>query len=171
MATVLRALRAAVDSAERPDFDDLREMLFYLDDVSARARHADECELLFPRIRERCPVLRPVLDRLEAERERSENAVRELEHALTAWQLMGDSRREDFRALARGFANGLLGHLEVAKNYVLSVAGDFLSPADWHAVDEGLRRRRGALAEHMARGHRELYSRIVARHPPASRHP
>jgi hemerythrin-like domain-containing protein len=171
MATVLRALRATVQSAERPDFDDLRAMLFYLDDVPMRAHHADESELLFPRIRERCPALRPVLDRLEAEHERNESAVRDLEHALMAWQLMGDSRREAFRALAHVFATAALGHLEVAKNYVLSVAGDFLSASDWHDMDEGLRRRRSALAEHTARGHRELYSRIIARHPPASRQP
>jgi len=171
LATVLLALRTAVESTGEPDFDDLRAMLFYLDDVPARAHHADESELLFPRIRERCPALRPVLDRLEAEHERSEGAVRELEHALNAWQVMGDSRRDTFRLLAHAFATLYLGHLEVAKNYVLSVAGDFLSCADWRELDEGLRRRRDALAETMARGHRELYSRIVARRSTASRHP
>ena len=66
LAAVLRALRDAVERAGRPgsapDFDALRAMLFYLDEMPARVHHASESELLFPRIRERCPALRPVLD-------------------------------------------------------------------------------------------------------------
>ena len=59
LATALRALRAAADHGASPDFDRLRAMLFYLDDVPARVHHVTESELLFPRIRERCPALRP----------------------------------------------------------------------------------------------------------------
>jgi len=65
LATVLRALGDSVEqarrSARRPDFDELRAMLFYLDEMPARMHHASESELLFPKIRERCPALRPVL--------------------------------------------------------------------------------------------------------------
>lgn len=165
LATVLRALRAAADQGGRPDFDRLRAMLFYLDDVPARVHHVTENELLFPRIRERCPALRPVLDRLELEHERGESAVRDLEHAVTAWQLMGDERRESFQLLAHAFAATYLGHMEVEENYVLPVAGDFLTAADWRELDEELRGPRGAHNDTLARGHRELYSRIVASHP------
>ena len=49
------------------------------DDVPAQLHHASESEVLFPRIRARCPALRPVLDRLEALHERSDIAVRELQ--------------------------------------------------------------------------------------------
>src|SRR6516225_4582072 len=102
LATVLLALRQAVDaccsSGAIPDFEGLRAMLFYLDEVPARVHHTTESELLFPRIRERCPALRPVLDRLEAEHARGETEVRELERCLTAWQLMGDARRDRFQS-------------------------------------------------------------------------
>ena len=165
LTTVLRALRPATERAGRPraepDFDQLRAMLFYLDDVPARLHHASESELLFPRIRERCPALRPVLDRLEGEHERGDSAVRELEHGLTAWQVMGDSRRESFRMLVHAHTTTYLGHIEVEERYVLPVADDFLSAADWRELDEGLRGRRGALTEALARSHRELFSRIV----------
>jgi hemerythrin-like domain-containing protein len=175
LATVLQALRDAADQARRPrsapDFERLRAMLFYLDDVPARLHHTSETELLFPRIRERCPALRPVLDRLEAEHERSDAAVRELEHALTAWQVMGDGRRESFRMLVHAYTATYLGHIEVEESYVLPVASDFLSTADWLELDEGLRGRRGALAEDSARGHRELFSRIVGSPFPVLKHP
>ena len=172
LATVLLALRRAVEDAcgstggEVPDFEGLRAMLFYLDEVPARVHHVAESELLFPRIRERCPALQPVLDRLEAEHERGGTDMRELERSLTAWQLMGECRREHFRSLVHTFTRDYLGHMEVEENYVLPVAGDYLSAADWRELDDALRRRRGALTEALARSHRVLYERIVANQSP-----
>ena len=166
LATVLLALRQTVDAccgcSATPDFEGLRAMLFYLDEVPARVHHAKESELLFPRIRERCPALRPVLDRLEAEHARGETAVRELERCLTAWHLIGDGRRDHFQSLVHNFTRLYLGHMEVEENYVLPVAGDFLSAADWRELDDALRRQRGALTEALLRSHRVLYDRIVA---------
>jgi hemerythrin-like domain-containing protein len=165
LITVLRALQVATEHLgphAEPDFERLRAMLFYLDDMPARVHHASESEFLFPRIRERCPALRPVLDRLEAEHERSDAAVRELDHALTAWHGMGDSQRASFRMVAHTHTTTFLGHIEVEESYVLPVAGDFLTATDWHELDEALRGRRGELTETATRSHRELFSRIVA---------
>jgi hemerythrin-like domain-containing protein len=168
LAAVLRALRDAVErtgkSGRAPDFDELRAMLFYLDEMPARVHHASESELLFPRIRERCPALRPVLDRLEAEHERGESAVRELEQALTAWEVMGEARRESFELLVRTHINVYLGHMEVEESYVLPVAVDFLSPADWRELAEALTRQRSELGASMAQSHRALFARITANH-------
>jgi hemerythrin-like domain-containing protein len=103
-------------------------MLFYLDEMPARVHHASESELLFPRIRERCPALRPVLDRLEAEHERGDAAVRELEARPYGLAGMGDSHRASFRAGGTYTHHNYLGHMEVEESYVLPVAGDYLSP-------------------------------------------
>ncbi|MGQ2999415.1 hemerythrin domain-containing protein [Variovorax sp.] len=167
LATVLRALGDSVEqarrSARRPDFDELRAMLFYLDEMPARMHHASESELLFPKIRERCPALRPVLARLEAEHERGESSVRELEHALTAWELMGEVHRESFQLLLQTHATVYLGHMEVEESYVLPVAADYLSPADWRELAEALARQRGDTDAAMTQGHRALFARITAR--------
>ncbi|WP_398497033.1 hemerythrin domain-containing protein [Variovorax sp.] len=167
LATVLRALGDSVEqarrSARRPDFDELRAMLFYLDEMPARMHHASESELLFPKIRERCPALRPVLARLEAEHERGESSVRELEHALTAWELMGEVHRESFQLLLHTHATVYLGHMEVEESYVLPVAADYLSPADWRELAEALARQRGDTDAAMTQGHRALFARITAR--------
>ncbi len=171
LATVMRALRQAVDHARTaggpPDFEAMRAMLFYLDEVPARVHHANESELLFPRIRERCPALRPVLDRLEAEHGRGESSVRELEHALGAWQVMGAERLEAFDLLLHAYAEGYLGHMQVEESYVLPVAMDFLSEADWRELDAAFQRQQGALTDTVSRAHRELYARIVANHSPS----
>ncbi|NDZ18150.1 hemerythrin [Variovorax sp. WS11] len=166
LAMVLRALREAVEQARHcgrpPDFDALRAMVFYLDEMPARVHHASESELLFPRIRERCPALRPVLDRLDAEHERGESAVRELEHALTAWELMGEARREAFELLVQTHVDVYLGHMEVEESYVLPVAVDYLSPADWRELAEALTHQRRPHSASMAQSHRALFARITA---------
>ncbi|VTU27248.1 hemerythrin domain-containing protein [Variovorax sp. PBL-E5] len=168
LATVLGALRNAVErvgrSGQAPDFDELRAMLFYLDEMPARMHHASESELLFPKIRERCPALHPVLDRLEAEHERCDCAVRELAHALTAWEVMGEVHRESFQLLLHAHGTLYLGHMEVEESYVLPVAADYLSPADWRELAEALAHQRNDTDPSMTQGHRALFARIKA-HP------
>lgn len=165
LACVLRELRDTVANAGAaavpPDFERLRSMLFYMDEMPARLHHRAEEQVLFPRIRERCPALHPVLDRLEAEHGRGESTVQGLERALTAWELMGDERREAFELPLRVFVEGYLGHMEVEENYVLSVAQDYLSEADWNDLHAALTHQRGALTAQTVAGHRALLQRIV----------
>jgi len=161
----LRALRETVRNARSPgvppDFERLRTLLFYLDEMPARLHHTAEEQVLFPRIRERCPVLRPVLDRLEAEHGRCEITVQALERALTAWEIMGDERREAFELPLRVFVEGYLGHMEVEENYVLSVAEDYLLEADWLELHAAFTRQRGPLAAQTAAGHDALLQRML----------
>lgn len=165
LACVLRELRDTVANAcvaaIPPDFELLRAMLFYMDEMPARLHHRAEEQVLFPRIRERCPALHPVLVRLEAEHGRGESTVQGLERALTAWELMGDERREAFELPLRVFVEGYLGHMEVEENYVLSVAQGYLSDADWNDLHAALTHQRGALTAQTAAGHRALLQRIV----------
>ena len=164
LACVLRTLRDAAANAHTtvvpPDFEYMRAMLFYMDEMPARLHHRAEEELLFPRIRERCPALHPVLDRLTAEHGRGESTVRELERALTAWELVGDARREAFELPLRSFVEGYLGHMEVEENYVLPVAQDYLSEVDWRDLHAALTSKHTALATQMAADHHRLLNRI-----------
>jgi hemerythrin-like domain-containing protein len=167
LAAVLRALREAVERAAKPgaapDFEALRTMLFYLDEMPGRVHHAAESGLLFPRIRERCPALHPVLDRLEDDHERSEAAVRELERALSAWEVMGEARRESCQLLLQTHARVYLGHMEVEENYVLPVAQDYLSPLDWRELADALTAQRNEHDASLLRGHQMLFERITSR--------
>lgn len=169
IAEVLHALQVELDGARHatapPDFARLRAMLVYLDEMPARVHHASEGGLLFPLIRERCPALRPVLDRLESEHERGEWLVRELGHALGAWQVKGEVQREAFELLARAYIESYLGHMKVEEDYVLPVAMDYLDATDWQQLVVEFERQRAALADAALLNHRELYARIVIRPP------
>lgn len=169
LACVLHALRdAALNSHRpdfRPDFDRLRAMLFYMDEIPARLHHAAEDQVLFPKIRERCPALRPVLDRLQAEHGRAEATVQSLERALARWEFMGDERREAYELPLRAFVEGYLGHMEVEETYVLPVAQDYLTEADWRDLYAALGEQRRAQTLQTNAGHRAVLQGILGARP------
>jgi hypothetical protein len=77
---------------------------------------------------------------------------------------MGDERREAFELPLRVFVEGYLGHMQVEENYVLSVAQDYLSEADWRDLHAALTRHHGALAGQTDAGHHALLHRILGAH-------
>ena len=96
VAAMLRSLnmllRKSRDEKRAPPFDVLRAMLFYVDEFPERLHHTKESQLLFPRVRARCPELAPVLDQLDADHALGEASIRELEHRMLAYEVMGESR-------------------------------------------------------------------------------
>ena len=79
-----------------PDFGALRAMLFYVDEFPEKRHHRKETELLFPKLRARTPLSRELLDRLDDDHARGERRIRNVEHALLAFEMMGESRRKAF---------------------------------------------------------------------------
>ena len=132
---VLQAMQESCSSKAPADFARLREILAWLDRPEARTHHELESSRLFPRIRERCPPLRPVLDRLLAEDKRCERTIDDLRQALASWELEGDTGREPFATLARMYIRSYLGYIEVEDGYVLQVAQDYLTESDWIELD------------------------------------
>ncbi len=72
-------------------FDVLRAMLFYIDELPERHHHPIESSLLFPLVERLAPETAGVISRLESEHVHGESAVRELQHLLLAWELIGES--------------------------------------------------------------------------------
>ena len=144
--SVSYVIASARDRCALPDFKLLRSMLLYVVEFPERFHHTKENHLLFPRIRERCPPFAPVLDRLEAEHERGESGVRDLEHALAAFELLGETRRIPFEEAAMRFVEGYLGHMEVEEQYILPVAEEYLTESDWSELDAAFATHRDPLA-------------------------
>jgi len=132
----------------RPDFAALRAMLFYLDEFPERLHHPKESELLFPKLRARAPEIRSVLDRLDEDHQRGERAIRELEHALLGFELMGESRRAAFEQMAERYVHGYLQHMQIEEVQVLPLAQQMFAPDDWTELDEAFARNRDPLAGH-----------------------
>ena len=100
LAAMLRSMIMMLERGpdENPEqcFDVLRAMLFYIDEFPEKLHHPKESELLFPRVLLASPSLMPVVDQLERDHMSGEKSVRELQHSLLAWELLGESRRAEF---------------------------------------------------------------------------
>ena len=150
LAAVLRSLTMMIDRGpgDEPErfFDVLRAMLFYIDEFPERRHHPKESALLFPRLLRVAPELIPVIQQLEADHMSGEAKVRELQHLLLGWELIGESRRMAFTDTARVYVAFYMAHMRTEEAQVLPVAEKLLGDADWAELDAAFTRDRDPLA-------------------------
>ncbi|HTP75102.1 MAG TPA: hemerythrin domain-containing protein [Burkholderiaceae bacterium] len=166
LAAMLRSILLLLAQHRRdgtlPDFAALRAMLFYVDEFPERRHHRKESDLLFPKLRARSPMHRAVLDQLDLDHARGEMRIRELEHALLAFEMLGESRRALFEETAARYVDFYLAHMAVEERDILPLAQEALTAQDWRDLDEAFAANRDALtgAEPEAE-YAQLFTRIV----------
>ena len=126
LAAMLHSLEQMLQRGpgEQPErfFDVLRAMLFYIDEFPERMHHPKESDLLFPRLARVAPELLGVISRLETDHVKGEARVRELQHLLLAWELVGESRREAFTTAAQTYLKFYFDHMRTEESALLPVA-------------------------------------------------
>lgn len=171
LAAMLRSLNLMLAQARRdqrwPDFAVLRAMLFYVDEFPQKRHHRQESELLFPKLLQRAPGLAPVVQELEAQHAQGEAAVRELEHALLAFEVMGDSRRAAFEQAAQSYTRAYLEHMALEEREVLPAARRCLQPADWAELNAAFTANQDPLTGHPPSGEYEPLFRQILMQAPA----
>jgi hemerythrin-like domain-containing protein len=171
LSAMLRSMLLLLTQARReghaPDFEVLRAMLFYVDEFPERLHHPKETELLFPRLLERAPELAPVIERLDRDHEHGEAAIRTLEHALLAYEVMGEPRRADFEAAAERYVGFYLEHMGIEEKELLPAAQRLFTDADWAALDAAFGENRDPLTgRHEATpDYQPLFHKIVMQAP------
>ena len=166
LAAMLRSLPMLLTQARRenklPDFSVVRAMLFYIDEFPERLHHTKESDLLFPKVRAKVPELAATLDRLDQDHARGERAVRELEHLLLAFEVMGESRREAFEQAVERYIASYLNHMAVEETEILPAAVAHLTPEDWAELDAAFAANKDPLAGHEPDdGYRPLFRKIL----------
>jgi hemerythrin-like domain-containing protein len=166
LAAVLRSIPMLLAQHRRqgslPDFTALRAMLFYVDEFPEQRHHRKETQLLFPKLRARTPLARDVLDRLDDEHARGERSIRDLEHALLAFEMLGEPRRAEFETAAQRYVDFYMAHMRLEEEHILPLAERSLTPEDWQELDEAFARNRDPLTGHTPEAeYRALFSRIV----------
>ncbi len=171
LSAMLQSLRMMVQRGpgDGPEqfFDVLRAMLFYIDEFPERLHHTKETELLFPPVRARAPHLKDTLDKLDRDHASGEAAVRELQHLLLAWELLGESRRAAFDEAVRRYLDFYLEHMKLEETVILPEAEKVLSAQDWLALDEAFASNGDPLTGKYPRDplYDRLFTRIVMRAP------
>jgi hemerythrin-like domain-containing protein len=166
LAAMLRSITLLLAQHRRqgtlPDFAALRAMLFYVDEFPEKRHHRKESELLFPKLRARTPLSRDLLDHLDAEHGQGERRIRELEHALLAFEILGEPRRQAFEQLAQRYVDFYLAHMGMEETQILPLAERMLTAADWAELDDAFSANRDPLTGHEPEAdYRSLFSRIV----------
>jgi hemerythrin-like domain-containing protein len=163
LAAILRSLvqmlkRGPGDEPER-FFDVVRAMLFYIDEFPEKRHHPKESELLFPMLLRVAPELQPVIDALEVEHEHGQQRVRELQHQLLAWELLGEAHRTAFESAAAAYVAFYLNHMKVEETRLLPVA-DRIGEADRARLDAAFQENRDPLGPE---GRQAVYERLFTR--------
>ena len=139
LAAMLRSMSMMVQQGpgNEPEqyFDVMRAMLFYIDEFPERLHHPKESNLLFPKVVRVAPGTMATVKRLEEDHMHSEGAVRELQHHLLAWELLGDSRREKFETTSKSYIASYLEHMRLEETAILPEAEKSLDEADWKELD------------------------------------
>src|SRR6478736_696390 len=128
-----------------PDFAALRAMLFYVDEFPEKRHHRKESELLFPKLRARTPISRELLDRLDDDHARGERKIREVEHALLAFEMLGEARRQAFEQAVERYVEFYLAHMASEEREILPLAEKVLTQEDWQDLDEAFSANRDPL--------------------------
>lgn len=171
LAAMLQSMRLLVQRGTAGQaqnfFEVLRAMLFYIDEFPERLHHPKESNLLFPRVVRKAPNVMGAVDRLERDHMQSEKAVRDLQHLLLAWELLGDSRRDKFVTSFTQYVDAYLEHMRLEESEILPHAEKVLSAEDWRELDAEFEKNADPLTGKHPPGpeFEKLFSRIVLKAP------
>jgi len=166
LAAVLKGMQALLRQSRQvgqpPDLETLRAMVFYLDEFPEQHHHRKESDLLFPKIRARSVESRDLLDHLGAEHDQGIFAIHRLEHALLAFEVMGDSRREAFEYALERYTDFYLSHMRQEEQEAFPLAQKVLTTQDWDELDAEFSLQTDPLLARDRNGvYRDLYRRIA----------
>ena len=171
LSAVLRSLLLLLDKGpgDAPEafFDSMRAMLFYIAEIPERLHPPKESRLLFPLVLQRAPEVAPVLAQLEQDHAGGEAAVRQLQHLLLAWELMGEPRRAPFANELARYVQFYMEHMRLEETQVLPLAQQHLDGDDWRELDAAFANNADPLCDSQPRdaAYDRLFSRIVLRAP------
>lgn len=171
LAAMLQSLRMMLKRGPGDDpqqfFEVVTAMLFYIDEFPEKLHHTKETELLFPCVLKAAPEVFEAVVRLDQDHHKSEAGVRELQHLLLAWQLLGESRRAAFETYCARYMDAYMEHMRLEESVILPAAEKCLGQADWQELDAAFAQNTDPLNGKLARDplYDRLYSRIVSSAP------
>ena len=171
LSSVLQSIRMMLKRGHQnsPEafFDVMRAMLFYIDEIPEKQHHIKESTLLFPPLAARSAQCAAVIEKLEKDHETGEPAVRELQHLLAAWEMLGESRRQEFEKEALNYIDFYMDHMNREDTLIIPEALKLLTDEDWEKLDSAFQSNTDPLSERIQRipVYDRLFTKIVMRAP------
>lgn len=165
IAAVLHGLQElahlAQEASVRPDFGVFRAMICYIDTFPERLHHPKEDTVLFPRVEARSAEAATLLERLRADHRRGVELIRDLERAVTTYEIAWPDSAWQFAAAVKKYADFHWDHMRAEEEELLPLAETVLRDEDWKAVEEAFAGNEDPLADLRQQDFAELFSRIV----------
>ena len=165
IAAVLHALKQLAKDAENPDveprFAVFRAMICYIDQFPERLHHPKEDRHLFPRLEERAPQAKALIEELRAEHVMGAQLIRDLEQALVGLEVGWAGGAAAFRAAVDAYAEFHWKHMRKEEQEILPLAERYLSARDWEAIDRAFDVNKDPVAGIKERDFQALFTRIV----------
>lgn len=171
LSAVLKSIRMMLRRGHQDSpevfFDVMRAMLFYIDEIPEKQHHTKESTLLFPPLAARSAHCADVIAQLEQDHKQSEPAVRELQHLLVAWEMLGDSRRKEFEEETLKYIDFYSTHMHLEESVIIPEALKVLTAEDWEKLDSAFKSNTDPLSERIERipMYDRLFTKIVMRAP------
>jgi hemerythrin-like domain-containing protein len=130
-----RFVRLLAEGTPVPGLVVFRAMLYYIREYPQQVHHPKEDRYLFTPLRERTREFDYVLDELESQHARGEVKLRNLEHALTRYELKGAPALRTLGALMDEYAEFYADHRCLEETLILPAAKRLLTKEDWAEID------------------------------------
>ena len=164
---MLHFARAVGSGEPAPPPKVFRAMLLYIREFPAKVHHPKEDEYLFALLRKRTDAVNGVLEELERQHLKDAPLLRQLEDALTYYELRGDPARKPFADLVETYAAFYFNHMKTEESQILTAAERYLTADDWVVANAAFKENRDPLeGTDYSRGLDELFSLIANIAPP-----
>lgn len=164
---MLHFARAVGAGKPAPEPKVFRAMLLYIREYPDKIHHPKEDKYLFALLRKRTDAVNGVLDKLERQHLKDEPFLRQLEDALTYYELRGEPMRKTFVDLVESYAAFYFNHMKTEESVILPAAEQYLTPEDWDVIDAAFKENHDPLeGSGYKRGLDDLFSLIANIAPP-----
>jgi hemerythrin-like domain-containing protein len=143
MQRVVKLLGAGADVARPMMF---RSMLYYISEYPEQLHHPKEERYLFARLRHHANDLDKTIDDLEEQHAQGKARMRNIEHALTRYELVGESALPELREMVEEYAAFSANHRRLEEEVILPAARQWLTEEDWNELDEAFGTNRDPFA-------------------------
>lgn len=167
-AAMLDFIRMLGEGGPAPDPIVLRAMLYYIREYPEQFHHPMEDRFLFAALRNRTDDFDDVLDELQCEHIEGDARLRNLEHALTRFELKGEAVLLGLSTLMEQYAHFCANHRRVEETVIIPAAERVLTEADWACIDTAVESRLDPFGEATFEGESlESLYRLIADAVPA----
>lgn len=150
LAAVIKAMRhfarIIAEGGKAPDLKVFRAMLLYISEYPEKVHHPKEDKYLFTPLRGRTNEVDDAIAKLEAQHAEGEHLVRELEHALTRYELLGPVQFQPFYEMVERYASFYFEHMRLEEEIIIPVAKKCLAEDEWAAMSKTFAENKDPLA-------------------------